>query len=177
MDKMSDFWKPFVVVTDAQSKGGKMNDLDTSQGVLDRLCFVAFAEKQAENGYLWAVERFDVDQKIKNAWKKIALDEKRHGRLLLERLFDLGGRVEDTPQNLRLWQSFQKCKTPLEFAYFMATAENRGKQAGEQFYEKLQNIDPVSAQLFQQIAFEEQEHIQINEEYFGFSVSSASKPF
>jgi len=45
----------------------------------------------------------------------------------------------------------------------MAKAEDRGRHAGEQFYETLLKIDSTTAELFKKIAEEETIHIRLAE--------------
>jgi hypothetical protein len=48
----------------------------------------------------------------------------------------------------------------------MASAEDRGRRAGERFHRDLQAIDPVTAEIFGQIAREEQTHVELAERYY-----------
>ena len=43
----------------------------------------------------------------------------------------------------------------------MAGAEERGRLAGEKFYTDLEPIDPITAGIFKQIAFEERSHVEL----------------
>jgi uncharacterized ferritin-like protein (DUF455 family) len=61
----------------------------------------------------------------------------------------------------QLWHSLQACKKAEEFAVYMASAEDRGRKAGERFYQALLQNDPVTAEIFGKIAREEIEHIAL----------------
>jgi hypothetical protein len=80
---------------------------------------------------------------------------------------ELGVAASERPQSLALWNSFDRCDTPAKFAVFMANAEERGRIAGEQFHETLKAVDPVTAELFGKIAFEEQAHIRLAQSILG----------
>jgi hypothetical protein len=48
----------------------------------------------------------------------------------------------------------------------MAGAEERGRRAGERFFESLKTIDPKTAQIFGQIALEERSHIALAYKFY-----------
>jgi rubrerythrin len=172
-------WSPFVIQQQPAKK--KLGSPLHSQGIVDRIRAVAFAEKQALEGYRWAIREFCKDSQnetLRQAWTKIALDEERHLGLLTARLQDL---ARDGSQGLggyfvpKLFESFLKCSTPHEFAFFMATAELRGQRAGEAFYLKLKEFDRITADLFALIASEEQQHIAVAQSLFGFSLEELQR--
>ncbi len=154
-------WAPFAICAPGV-KAPNPRSLSTPEGLGDRLRFVAFAEKQATHAFARAAELFsDVSPGVKKIWLTISSEEEKHLTWLLYRMKELNLPVDARPQSLALWKSFDHCETPMKFAEFMASAEERGRIAGIQFYETLLTIDPVTARLFQQIAKEEEEHIRL----------------
>lgn len=161
-------WSPFRICKEGE-KAPYPRSLTTSEGLGDRLRFVAFAEKQATHAFASAAAIFsDAPDSIKNIWMALAKEEEKHLNWLLDRMTELKVDVAERPQSLALWKSFDRCTTPRGFAEFMANAEERGRIAGEQFYETLLKIDPITARLFQQIAIEEKEHILLANEVFQY---------
>ena len=61
---------------------------------------------------------------------------------------------------------FAKTKSAKEFSLFMASAEERGRRAGERFKEQLALVDPRSSLIFGRIALEEVAHIELAMAYF-----------
>ena len=156
-------WNPFTICAPGE-KAPYPRALSTKEGLGDRLRFVAFAEKQAVVAFSSAAKVYtDAPIQARELWLTLAKEEEKHLQWLLNRMNELDYSVSERPQSLALWFSFDRCKTPLEFANFMAKAEDRGRQAGEQFYDTLLNIDPVTAELFKKIAEEESEHIKLAE--------------
>ena len=154
-------WHPFRICEEGK-KAPYPRGLSTPEGMGDRLRFVAFAEKQATHAFASAAEIFsEVSEGTKKIWRILAEEEKKHLQWLLWRMEELELDIHERPVSLALWKSFDHCKTAKEFAVFMANAEERGRIAGEQFYETLLKIDPITAKIFQQIALEEQEHIRL----------------
>jgi uncharacterized ferritin-like protein (DUF455 family) len=159
-------WEPFDVI-----QSGGFNEpprpLGTKEGLEDRLRSAAFAEIQAREAFLWAAEKFtDAPFELREAWKKLAIEEDKHMNWLLNRMIELELNVKSRKVTLRLWHSFMACQTAKEFAVYMASAEERGRKAGERFYISLKNEDPVSAEIFRKIAEEEKEHIALAERFF-----------
>ena len=156
-------WSPFQICAEGE-KPPYPRSLSTAEGLGDRLRFVAFAELQAHHAFALAAESFDsLPDQAREIWRTLAREEKKHLNWLLERMTDLGVQPQDRPLSLGLWRSFDRCETAKDFALFMANAEERGRIAGEKFYETLLKTDPVTAALFQKIAEEEREHIQLAE--------------
>lgn len=154
-------WAPFTVCRDGE-KAPYPRSLNTPEGLGDRLRFVAFAEKQASHAFTLAVDFFeDVSPGVHEIWQILAREESKHLQWLLWRMEELGVNSDERPQSLALWKSFDHCTTAYEFAVFMANAEERGRIAGEQFFETLMSVDPTSAKIFYQIALEEREHIRL----------------
>lgn len=153
-------WKPFTVCRPGE-KPPYPRSLITREGLGDRLRFVAFAEKQATHAFQIATEIYDVPEPVKKIWCTLAKEENKHLSWLIRRMSELNVAADERPQGLSLWQSFDRCDTPTQFAVFMANAEERGRTAGEQFYQTLLSHDPQTARLFQQIVKEEVEHIRL----------------
>lgn len=154
-------WAPFALCKEGE-KAPYPRSLTTPEGLGDRLRFVAFAEKQATHAFALAAEIYpDTDPGVREIWRTLAREEQKHLQWLLWRMEELGVDPSGRPQSLALWNSFDRCETAQEFAAFMANAEERGRVAGEQFYETLLSIDPVTTRIFYQIALEEREHIRL----------------
>jgi len=154
-------WSPFRVCAGGE-KPPYPRSLSTPEGLGDRLRFVAFAEKQAHHAFALAAEVFsDLPAAARDLWRTLAAEEKKHLDWLLARMQVLSIRPDERPQPLTLWHSFDQCDTPGKFALFMANAEERGRVAGEKFFETLKAKDPVTAELFRKIAEEEREHIRL----------------
>jgi rubrerythrin len=161
--KASVNWAPFQVCKEGE-KPPYPRSLSTPEGLGDRLRFVAFAELQAHHAFALAADSFEgLPEQARVIWRTLAQEEKKHLNWLLQRMTSLGIEANERPLSLALWKSFDRCETPKDFAVFMANAEERGRIAGEKFYETLLKTDPVTAALFQKIAEEEQEHIRLAE--------------
>ena len=160
-------WEPFKVCAIGE-KAPYPRALTTKEGLGDRLRFVAFAEMQAVNAFASAAKIFEsAPKEARDLWMELSREEEKHLALLLKRMEELGVAADERPQSLALWHSFDHCKTAREFAVFMAKAEDRGRHAGEQFYETLLKIDLTTAELFKKIAEEETIHIQLAEKVLG----------
>jgi uncharacterized ferritin-like protein (DUF455 family) len=162
-------WKPFRLVPRGK-RGEASRALTTPEGIGDRLRSAAFAELQAREAFLWAADRFaglqDTPAGLTDAWRALAREENKHLGWLLQRMEDLQQTPEARGVSDFLWVSLIHCKTAVEFARFMASAEERGRVAGESFYASLKDSDPTSAALFQTIAREEVSHIELAERFF-----------
>ena len=55
---------------------------------------------------------------------------------------------------------------PIDFAIFIATAEERGRIAGVRFHSVMSTRDPVTAEIFRKIADEEVAHVALAETYY-----------
>jgi uncharacterized ferritin-like protein (DUF455 family) len=155
-------WAPFKVCAPGE-KAPYPRSLQTKEGLGDRLRFVAFAELQAHHAFALAAEFDGLSPEAKAIWITLAKEEEKHLNWLLERMAELGVAADERSQSLALWNSFDRCQSPHQFAVFMANAEDRGRIAGIQFHETLQKIDPITADLFRKIAEEEQDHIRLAE--------------
>ena len=145
----------------------KMRPLQTKEGLGDRLRLIAFAERQAYYGFLQAADRFqDAPSELSTAWRWVAEEEKKHEFWLLNRLKEIGQKIEDVPVSLNLYHSFAKCHTARDFAFYISDAEERGRIGAERFAEVLLTRDPKTAQVFAQIALEERTHIALVAKFF-----------
>lgn len=163
-------WETFQILP-AGEKLPYLRALSTPEGLGDRLRFVAFAELQAAHAFHYAPEVFAlVPHEVKTIWKTLAKEERKHYGWLIQRMHELNVSIPERPVNLALWSSFQKCSTAKQFADFMANAEDRGKTAGHLFYETLKPIDAKTAEIFHQIALEEEEHIELAKQVFAFQL-------
>jgi hypothetical protein len=158
---MNPDWAPFQI-TDVGVKAPYLRSLSTPEGLGDRLRFVAFAELQAAKAFERAAVRFpEVSDGVKKIWAILAQEESKHLQWLLWRMDELKIVPGDRAVSAALYESFENATTAAQFAKYMASAEERGRIAGEQFYDTLLKIDPVTARIFQQIALEEQAHIRL----------------
>lgn len=160
-------WEPFRIASQ-DSRPQEMRGIETPHGIGDRLRTAAFAELQAREAFLWAARTFtDAPPGLVETWKTLAREEDKHLHWLLCRMEEIGAEVSERSVSDLLWHSLVSRKSARDFALFMASAENRGRQAGERFYRALQEIDPISANIFGKIAAEEIEHIRLAERFFG----------
>jgi uncharacterized ferritin-like protein (DUF455 family) len=126
----------------------------------DRLRAAAFAEIQAREAFVWGARVFtEAPEGLRLAWREFAAIEDRHLGWLLRRMQELGISVEERSVSDQLWRSLISCQNARDFAFFMASAEERGRRAGERFREALAKRDPITAEIFGKIAEEEVEHI------------------
>ncbi len=159
-------WAPFALVPRGE-KSDPPRSIDTTDGVADRLRAAAFAEVQARDAFLWAADTFaETDPELRGAWRMLARAEQKHLDWLLVRLGELGFDIRARRVSDQLWVSLTSCKTAREFALYMASAEERGRKAGERFHASLQARDPVTAEIFRKIAEEEVEHIALARRFF-----------
>lgn len=141
--------------------------IHTRDGIGDRLRAAAYAEVQAIRGFKWAAAIFqDAPPALRARWLMLAGEEKKHMGWLLTRLEELGFDRKERPVSDGLFRSFLKCADAAQFSVYMATAEDRGRQAGERFFFDLHESDRKTAEIFYQIATEEREHIRLSLEYY-----------
>lgn len=164
-------WEPFRL-TPSGAHPDAPRSISTPEGVGDRLRAAAFAELQAREAFLWASSRFlDTPAGLHEAWKALALAEQRHLDWLLGRMTDLGIDLRERKVSDYLWISLTSCQSAEEFAVFMANAEERGRIAGERFFQSLKDRDSITAEIFRKIAEEEIEHIALAKRFFPESES------
>lgn len=160
-------WAPFWVDPIRPRPLVSPRALNTTAGISDRLRTAAFAELQAREAFLWAAKTFtDAPDELKKAWVGLAEQEDKHLGWLIKRNEEIGVPITDRSVSDHLWDSFLICKNSKQFSTFMASAEERGRVAGERFFRDLMPIDPVTAKIFGQIALEEQSHIDLALKFF-----------
>lgn len=159
-------WTPFVVAPDG-GRGASPRGLTTREGLGDRLRAAAFAELQAREAFGWAAERFvDAPPRLRATWRSLAESEDQHLGWLIGRMADLGVDPAAREVSDALWRSLTSCPDARTFSYWMAEAEERGRQAGQRVGDKLQDRDPESAAIFTKIAREEIAHIAVAARFF-----------
>ena len=160
-------WTPFLVAPLGE-RGDLPRALTTFEGMGDRLRSAAFAEIQAREAFLWAADRFEAEAPagLVQAWRALAKEEDKHMNWLLNRMEELKIPVQDRQVSLHLWVSLTACQNAREFAFYMASAEQRGRTAGLRFYKDLIAKDRVTAEIFGKIAEEELSHIELVHRFF-----------
>lgn len=159
-------WAPFVTVPTGDKAPGPRK-LGGPHGIGDRMRIAAFAELQAREAFLWGADTFDdAPEELRGAWRALAEEEDKHLGWLLDRMAELGVTPQGRLVSAHLFRGLTGCTTAHEFAWYMAKAEDRGRIAGEQFANKLADVDPTSARIFGQIAAEETEHIALAMRFF-----------
>lgn len=159
-------WAPFRVAPRGE-RADPPRPIHTSEGIGDRLRAAAFAELQAREAFLWGVaHHMEAPEGLRQSWREFAAVEDKHLGWLLSRMQALGIDVRERVVSDQLWHSLIGCRDAREFALYMASAEERGRRAGERFREALAQTDPVSAEIFGRIADEEVEHIAVARYYF-----------
>ncbi len=156
-------WLPFNVGTPLKTR-----PMNTTEGLIDRIRIAAFAERQAYYAFIEATRIFvaDVPAELINNWKRIADEEAKHERWLLNRLVELNQDVSEHPVSLALYHSFSKCETAKDFANYISDSEERGRVAGLKFAEYLKIIDPKTSKIFSNIAAEEVAHVALAKDFF-----------
>jgi uncharacterized ferritin-like protein (DUF455 family) len=151
-------WRPFRI----QPKADAIRALSTSEGVGDRLRVVAFAELQARDAFLYGAERFpEAPVEWRHAWIRFAKVEDRHAQMLLTRMAELGVGIPDRAVTDKLTRLCRLAEDPVTFLFLLASAEERGMEAGMVLGKQMRAYDPVSASIFAQIADEEVEHVEM----------------
>jgi uncharacterized ferritin-like protein (DUF455 family) len=131
-------------------------------GVEDRLRLVAFAELQARDLFLWGAEKFSAaPAEWRQAWISFAPVENRHAQMLLNRMVELGVSPGAKTVSQKLSELCRAAPTAEMFLFLLASAEERGMDAGFVLGQEMAAVDPISAALFQQIAEEEREHVEM----------------
>lgn len=154
-------WAPFVISPPGE-KIASMRPMATVEGLGDRLRTAAFAEYQAFEAFSWAASHFTQESdELRQVWRRLAQDERRHRDMILARMEELGVGAADKPVSDRLWLALKACASAAEFSLFMARSEERGRTAELRFYELLLKTDPITAELFRRIAEDEAEHIAL----------------
>jgi len=154
-------WLPFELA-EPGAHADAPRSIHTLEGIGDRLRAAAFAEFQAREAFLWGAEHFkDAPDGLREGWRALAHAEDRHLQSLLQRMRELGVSIAGRKVSDHLWHSLVNCRSAREFAFYMSDAEERGRKAGDRFYESLLQSDPITAKVFKVIADEEVEHIAL----------------
>ena len=154
-------WAPFLTVAEGVKTPGPRG-LGGPHGLGDRMRIAAFAELQAREAFTWGADTFDdAPTELREAWRALAVEEHKHLTWLLQRMAELGIAPEDRAVSAHLFRGLTDCRTAHEFAWYMAKAEDRGRIAGYQVAKKLASADPITADIFQRIATEEEDHIAL----------------
>lgn len=159
-------WEPFVVAPPGE-KADPPRSIHTFEGVGDRMRAAAFAELQAREAFLWGARHWvDAPEGLRRGWRTLAVAEQRHLDWLLTRMKELGVEISARRVSDQLWHSLVSCRDARDFAFYMASAEDRGRRAGERFHQNLLQKDPVTAEIFRKIAEEEVSHIELPSQFY-----------
>jgi uncharacterized ferritin-like protein (DUF455 family) len=162
-------FSPFVICAPGV-RPPKPRGMDVPEGLGDRMRTAAFAEFQAVAAFRWAAERFrDAPPALREAWSSQVGEEARHFGMIRRRMEELGFGLADRPVSTALWNSLQECLTAEEFCIRIASAEERGRLAGERVYSHLAEKDPVTAAIFREIADDEVAHVALAKTFFGWT--------
>ena len=154
-------WSPFVVCP-PEERAPSARGMGGPDGLGDRLRTAAFAERQAFAAFMWAADNLpDASSELRDAWRRIGHEEKKHLDMLLTRMAELGVPVAARTVSDRLWRGLSSCKSAVEFSVLMREAEARGQAAEETFRRVLADRDPITAAIFGQIADDEAEHLAL----------------
>ncbi|RLB64508.1 MAG: hypothetical protein DRI90_04415 [Deltaproteobacteria bacterium] len=161
-------WEPFDLCAPGQ-RPPRPRDIGRLEGLGDRLRTAAFAELQAVHAFTWAVSRFeDLPEGLGEDWRRQIPQEERHCALILERMAELGIEVGAVPVSPRIWESVRDCQTGKQFCLYIASAEERGRQAGIRLCRALQDTDPKTCAIFQSIVDDEEAHVALAATYYGW---------
>ena len=143
-------------------KPDAIRKLEAPGGVEDRLRVVAFAELQARDLFRYGAERFaaEIPAEWRESWLRFAAVEDLHAQLLLTRMAELGVRPGDRTVSDKLSRLCRAATDPVMFLFLLASAEERGMEAGVVLGEQMKRVDPASAAIFARIAAEEVEHVE-----------------
>lgn len=157
---MGNHWTPFKV---HPKKTDVVRAMTAPEGIEDRLRLVAFAELQARDAFLWGALQYKgkaPDPWIKS-WEEFARVEDRHAQMLLNRMSEVGADPGARQVSDKLSRLCMASTDPVIFLFLLSSAEERGMESGNILGEQMKAVDPISAQVFLQIASEEVEHVQM----------------
>lgn len=142
----------------------------TPEGVGDRMRTAAFAELQAVHAFGWAAGRYDdAPPGLADAWRAQVADERRHLRMILDRMAEVGVDPAERTVSLGLWRKLSACGDARSFCILIAQAEERGRRGGLALVEAVADRDPATADVFRTIAQEEEAHVALATEYYGWT--------
>lgn len=152
-------WAPFSIAT---GRPDAIRALATPEGVADRLRVVAFAELQARDAFRYGAERFpEIPAEWRETWLRFADVEDRHAQMLLTRMSELGIEPGARSVSDKLTRLCRRAEDAVTFLFLLASAEERGMEAGQVLGEQMKPFDAASAAIFAQIAEEEVEHVEM----------------
>ena len=166
-------WAPFVLCPPERA-APRPRSLAHPQGLGDRMRTAAFAEKMAVHAFAWAAERFDdAPGALRAAWAAQVDEERLHHRVIVERMAELGFALDGRPVSDRLWRSLRACSSGRDFCIKIASAEERGRQAGLALCRQLGGRDPRTAAIFTRIVDDEVAHVALARRFYGWTPPSA----
>ncbi len=144
-----------------EGKPELIRPMGSTEGVADRLRVVAFAELQARDLFRYGCERFagQVPAEWVQDWERFSIAENRHAQLLLTRMGELGVDPGARTVSDKLSRQCRLASDPILFLFLLASAEERGMEAGTLLSEQMRKVDSVSSAIFARIAEEEVEHV------------------
>lgn len=147
----------------AAGKPDPVRALGSKGGVEDRLRLVAFAELQARDLFRLGEERFRgmAPEGWTQTWLRFSEVEETHTQLLLDRMEMLGLGIASRTVSDKLSRLCRKTEDPILFLFLLASAEERGMEAGFKLAAQMAPFDPDSAAIFARIACEEVEHVEM----------------
>lgn len=152
-------WAPFQIRT---HKPDAIRALSAPGGVEDRLRVVAFAELQARDAFRWGAARFpEAPAEWREAWLRFAEVEDRHAQMLLDRMVALDLDPGTRAVSDKLTRLCHLAEDPVTFLFLISSAEERGMEAGFTLGQQMKPVDAASAAVFEQIAQEEVEHVDM----------------
>lgn len=152
-------WSPFQIRT---HKPDAIRALTAPGGVEDRLRVVAFAELQARDAFRWGAARFpEAPAEWREAWLRFAEVEDRHAQMLLDRMGALGLDAGTRAVSDKLTRLCHLAEDAVTFLFLISSAEERGMEAGFTLGQQMKTVDAESAAVFDQIAHEEVEHVEM----------------
>jgi uncharacterized ferritin-like protein (DUF455 family) len=161
-------WEPFDLCAPGQDPP-RPRDIRSLEGLGDRLRTAAFAERQAVHAFTWAASHFDeLPAGLADDWRRQIPQEERHCALILERMAQLGIEVGAVPVSPRVWESVRDLETGKQFCLYIASAEERGRQAGIRLCRALKDSDPETVAIFQSIVDDEEAHVALAATYYGW---------
>lgn len=153
-------WAPFNV---HPKKTDVIRALTAREGVADRLRLVAFAELQARDAFAWGAKKYQgiAPSEWIEAWSQFSLVENKHAQMLLNRMSELEVDPGARTVSDKLIRLCYASPDPVIFLFLLASAEERGMDSGNILGEQMKSVDPISAEIFLEIAREEVEHVEM----------------
>jgi len=157
---------PFIICSPGE-RAPRPRPINTPDGLGDRMRTAAFAELQAMVAFRWAAVQFpDAPATLRDKWTAQIADETRHYEMICRRMEELGFELAGQPVSTSLWESLKVCTTGRDFCIRIASAEERGRQAGVRMVNYLGKSDPETAAIFQEIVDDEVAHVALAATFF-----------